>query len=135
MIGPAHALVAVGAVLAFATISLHVVAIRVAQYQPQFYYDYLGTWPEYCQVFESFSGVVAAYGEKLAAFGALSGTLLPPIGREISAHVMVIAVLGKVEGSGKLWHGHVSAVTVSPEFRRLGMAKELMQSLETTTDE
>ena len=45
------------------------------------------------------------------------------------------AVLGKVEGKGKLWHGHVTAVTVAPEFRRLGMARDLMTSLEDTTDE
>ena len=30
----------------------------------------------------------------------------------------------------KLWHGHVTAVTVSPEFRRLGVAKKLMFYLE-----
>jgi N-terminal acetyltransferase B complex catalytic subunit len=39
-------------------------------------------------------------------------------------------VLGKAEGSGKLWHGHVTAVTVSPEYRRLGVAKNLMAYLE-----
>ena len=39
-------------------------------------------------------------------------------------------VLGKAEGEGPLWHGHVSAVTVSPEYRRLGMAKTLMDLFE-----
>jgi hypothetical protein len=32
-------------------------------------------------------------------------------------------MLGKAEGEGKLWHGHVSAVTVAPQYRRLGLAK------------
>lgn len=41
-------------------------------------------------------------------------------------------MLGKVEGEGKLWHGHVSAVTVAPEYRRLGLAKTLMDDLEET---
>jgi N-terminal acetyltransferase B complex catalytic subunit len=39
-------------------------------------------------------------------------------------------VLGKAEGEGKLWHGHVSAVTVAPEYRRLGLAKTLMKVFE-----
>jgi len=39
-------------------------------------------------------------------------------------------VLGKAEGEGPLWHGHVSAVTVNPEYRRLGMAKTLMDLFE-----
>jgi N-terminal acetyltransferase B complex catalytic subunit len=38
--------------------------------------------------------------------------------------------LGKAEGEGKLWHGHVSAVTVAPEYRRLGLAKTLMDYFE-----
>lgn len=39
-------------------------------------------------------------------------------------------ILGKAEGDNNLWHGHVTAVTVSPEFRRLGVAKKLMRELE-----
>ena len=39
-------------------------------------------------------------------------------------------VLGKAEGEGNLWHGHVSAVTVAPMYRRLGLAKTLMQYFE-----
>jgi ribosomal protein S18 acetylase RimI-like enzyme len=35
-------------------------------------------------------------------------------------------VIGKAEGEDKLWHGHVSALTVAPEYRRLGLAKTLM---------
>jgi N-terminal acetyltransferase B complex catalytic subunit len=40
-------------------------------------------------------------------------------------------VLGKAEGEGKQWHGHVSAVTVAPEYRRLGLAQTLMTYFET----
>jgi len=39
-------------------------------------------------------------------------------------------VLGKAEGDGPLWHGHVSALTVAPEYRRLGLAKTLMEKFE-----
>jgi len=33
----------------------------------------------------------------------------------------------------KDWHGHVSAVTVAPQFRRQGLAKALMAYLEEVT--
>ena len=48
----------------------------------------------------------------------------------------VCAVIGKVEGDvdKKLWHGHVTAVTVAPESRRLGLATELMGQLEAVTE-
>lgn len=39
-------------------------------------------------------------------------------------------VLGKAEGEGALWHGHVSALTVAPEYRRLGLAQTLMDYFE-----
>lgn len=42
---------------------------------------------------------------------------------------------GKAEGKEKLWHGHVTAVTVSPEYRRLGLAKLLMDYLELCSGE
>lgn len=42
--------------------------------------------------------------------------------------------MGKAEGQKELWHGHVTAVTVAPEYRRLGVAKQLMDSLETVRE-
>ena len=32
------------------------------------------------------------------------------------------------------WHGHVTALTVHPEFRRLGLAAKLMATLEETSE-
>jgi len=43
--------------------------------------------------------------------------------------------MGKVEGQGEQWHGHVTAVTVAPEFRRLGLARQLMNILEKVSEE
>lgn len=43
--------------------------------------------------------------------------------------------MGKAEGQGTNWHGHVTAVTVAPEFRRLGLAKNLMDYLENVSVE
>jgi N-terminal acetyltransferase B complex catalytic subunit len=42
--------------------------------------------------------------------------------------------MGKAEGDGSLWHGHVTALTVAPEFRRLGLAKSLMDILEQVSE-
>ncbi|KAF8646948.1 hypothetical protein AX16_007040 [Volvariella volvacea WC 439] len=44
-------------------------------------------------------------------------------------------VLGKAEGSGHEWHGHVTALTVAPEYRRLGLARKMMNLLEFVSDE
>ncbi len=47
----------------------------------------------------------------------------------------VSIVMGKAEGLGEDWHGHVTAVTVAPEFRRLGLARKLMDYLENVSIE
>jgi N-terminal acetyltransferase B complex catalytic subunit len=43
-------------------------------------------------------------------------------------------ILGKVEGKGTDWHGHVTAVTVAWEFRRIGLAGKLMSYLEQVSE-
>ena len=42
--------------------------------------------------------------------------------------------MGKAEGRDENWHGHVTALTVAPEFRRLGLAGKLMSILEDISD-
>ena len=43
-------------------------------------------------------------------------------------------VMGKAEGTGKNWHGHVTAITVAPEYRRLGLADGMMNLLEEVSE-
>jgi len=43
-------------------------------------------------------------------------------------------VMGKCEGQGKNWHGHVTVLTVAPAYRRLGIARRLMHYLERVSD-
>ncbi|OIV91330.1 hypothetical protein TanjilG_01948 [Lupinus angustifolius] len=69
-----------------------------------FYMTYLARWPDYFHV-----------------------ALAP--GNRIMGYIM-----GKVEGQGESWHGHVTAVTVAPEFRRQQLAKKLMNLLENISD-
>lgn len=42
--------------------------------------------------------------------------------------------MGKAEGHGENWHGHVTALTVSPDYRRLGLAITLMKFLEDVSE-
>lgn len=42
--------------------------------------------------------------------------------------------MGKAEGHGENWHGHVTALTVSPDYRRLGLAATLMNFLEEVSE-
>mmetsp|Transcript_18278 Transcript_18278/g.52783 ORF Transcript_18278/g.52783 Transcript_18278/m.52783 type:complete len:176 (-) Transcript_18278:162-689(-) len=74
-------------------------------YNMPFYLQYMSQWPEAFTVAEAPDRSIMGY------------------------------MLGKAEGLGKLWHGHVSAVTVAPAYRRLGLAKTLMDDLETISDD
>ena len=49
---------------------------------------------------------------------------------------ILISVMGKAEGSVQQeeWHGHVTAVTVAPEYRRLGLAAKLISNLEEISE-
>lgn len=42
--------------------------------------------------------------------------------------------MGKAEGKKTDWHGHVTAVTVAPEYRRLGLAEHFMTFLEEVSE-
>lgn len=42
--------------------------------------------------------------------------------------------MGKAEGRGENWHGHVTALTVAPDYRRLGLAATLMSFLEDVSE-
>ena len=47
----------------------------------------------------------------------------------------LILVMGKAEGVAENWHGHVTAVTVAPEYRRIALATRLMSLLENTSEQ
>ncbi|KAF9682889.1 hypothetical protein SADUNF_Sadunf05G0154900 [Salix dunnii] len=69
-----------------------------------FYMTYLARWPDYFHVAEGPGNKVMGY------------------------------IMGKVEGQGESWHGHVTAVTVATEYRRQQLAKKLMNLLEEISD-
>ena len=55
--------------------------------------------------------------------------LLEAPGGRVAAYI-----LGKAEGAGEDWRGHVSAVTVAPAYRRLGLARRLMREAERVSE-
>ncbi|XP_054758224.1 N-alpha-acetyltransferase 20-like [Lytechinus pictus] len=71
-----------------------------------FYLQYLAHWPEYIQVCEAPGGQIMGY------------------------------IMGKAEGSvaQETWHGHVTALSVAPEYRRLGLAAIMMNILEEVSE-
>ncbi|KAH8235906.1 hypothetical protein KR032_010606 [Drosophila birchii] len=93
-------------------------------YGLSFYTQYLAKWPEYFQLAESPSGQIMGYSK--CPFGCTAATKL--------ANLDSFAVMGKVEGHMDNWHGHVTALTVSPDYRRLGLAALLMSFLEDISE-
>jgi len=73
-------------------------------YTTSFYGEYCVHWPEYQRAALHPNGTMMGY------------------------------VLGKAEGTGEKWHGHVSAVTVAPTFRRIGLGEALMKNLEDVSE-
>ncbi|KAF8545426.1 acyl-CoA N-acyltransferase [Trichophaea hybrida] len=73
-------------------------------YDISFYLNYLARWPTYFCAMENASGRIMGY------------------------------IMGKAEGRSREWHGHVTALTVAPNYRRLGLAKTMMDELERVTD-
>ena len=71
------------------------------------------------------------YGEYLIKWGEYCVSSVNSLGTIEGYH------LGKVEGDKdpekKQWHGHVSAVTVDPDFRKQGLARSLMDLCEKIT--
>ncbi|KAH9981413.1 N-acetyltransferase [Lactifluus volemus] len=70
-----------------------------------FYFNYLSRWPDMCCTAQHPNGRLMGY------------------------------VVGKAEGPPHDFHGHVTALTVAPEYRRLSLARTLMNFLETVSDD
>ena len=52
-----------------------------------------------------------------------------------TTHLPPKKVIGKAEGQGTEWHGHVTALTVAPEYRRLSLGRNMMDLLELVSDQ
>jgi len=97
-------------------------------YELSFYLTYYAKWPSLFQVAEDQDGNIIGY----------SGTVSAP-SLSTPKRTNHEAVMGKLESSPEVyqfsehylpWHAHITAVTVAPEARRLGIGKLLTQQLE-----
>ncbi|KAH9914960.1 N-acetyltransferase [Fomitopsis serialis] len=76
----------------------------VSKYGINFYLGYLSRWPDLCSVEESSNGRMMGY------------------------------IIGKAEGQSTEWHGHITALTVAPEYRHLSLARKMTDYLERVSD-
>jgi len=70
-----------------------------------FYFEYLSKWPEFCFISEDSNGRVEGYH------------------------------FGKSEGPGQSHHGHLTAITIAREFRRIGVTEQFMNLLKQISEE
>ena len=70
-----------------------------------FYLGYLSEWPSMFFKSENQDGVCTGY------------------------------MMGKAEGRNKNWHSHITAVTVSYDYRRIGLAKTLVEQFVTSSED
>jgi N-terminal acetyltransferase B complex catalytic subunit len=82
-------------------------------YNGSFYMAYMSQWPE--------SFLVAKSPSPSSYYSSLSSSSSPcspnSTTNSTTSGTIMGYVLGKAEGDLKLWHGHVSAVTVVPDYR------------------
>ncbi|SPO28988.1 probable N-acetyltransferase 5 [Ustilago trichophora] len=103
-------------------------------YSLSFYLSYLAQWPDlsFIQTAPSSSrvmGYVIGKAEGHDPFPASSSS-----GSASSGSLTSTLQAGKYRKETPTLHGHVTAITVAPEYRRLGLANGMMQLLEDVSD-
>ncbi|KAH8815905.1 acyl-CoA N-acyltransferase [Xylogone sp. PMI_703] len=83
-------------------------------YDLSFYFSYIARWPHLFNVAEGRDGTIDGY-----MMGKLESS---PSYYQFSEHYLP-------------WHAHITALTVAPHARRLGLARTLSTSLERSGDE
>jgi N-terminal acetyltransferase B complex catalytic subunit len=96
-----------------------------------FYLSYMATWPDLFLV-QHAPAAPSTVEQKLQS---LSLNPTPSPSSPPAQGRMMGYLMGKLEGRGTDWHSHVTAITVSPEYRRLGVARGMMQGFELSSDQ
>jgi len=103
-------------------------------YNTDFYLHYLTKWPSLFTVAEDQDGKIIGYSKFFEVRTMVYTRLL----------MGDLQVMGKVEEDPPWrqftehylpWHGHVTALTVAPQYRRLGLAQSLTKALERGCEE
>src|SRR6266536_1258203 len=105
-------------------------------YNLSFYLEYLMKWPSLFNVVEE-NGQIIGYSK----YPFLSTLHYSAI---YECRPLTSPVMGKLEeqpASMRVsphytpWHGHITVLTIAPQYRRLGLARRLTESLEKACDE
>ncbi|CAO1635648.1 unnamed protein product [Parajaminaea phylloscopi] len=99
-------------------------------YSTSYYLSYLSYWPELC-----FVATPVSEGSFQAAVNREDSDSARPLAIPAPFSSPQGYLFGKAEGKNKERHGHVTAVTVAPEYRRLGLAKDMMDLLEQASSQ
>lgn len=93
------------------------------QYSVGYYMHYMVTWPEYMRVAESpvYTAFSVAVDKGKQVTQNLGGRLMG-------------YMIAKSEGQNENWHGHITALSVAPEYRKVGLAGRLMTGFEDTSE-
>ncbi|PVI03341.1 acyl-CoA N-acyltransferase [Periconia macrospinosa] len=91
-------------------------------YNIGFYQEYLTKWPDLCRIIEGVDGEIEGY-----ILGKLESSPFP-------SPVTPYEPSTCPDPRYLPWHGHITALTVSPTARRLGHATSLSTSLEAASD-
>jgi N-terminal acetyltransferase B complex catalytic subunit len=102
-------------------------------YNLSFYLSYMATWPDLFLVQHAPSSPSRSTQERLYNL-SLNKTSISTPDSPCEGRMMGY-LMGKLEGRGIDWHSHVTAITVSPEYRRLGLAKGMMEVFEKSSDQ
>lgn len=111
-----------------------------------FYFQYLAEWPTLCFKTEApgFNSLASKFSSlSLSSSGPQSKTTLlnTPLftsnvnNGTVSSDICTGYMLGKVEGIGKEWHSHITAVTVAWDYRRIGLARYLVKELQERSED
>ena len=82
-----------------------------------------------CAVQETAQGRLMGYGTSIHV---PSSRYLP---QTLTPLLLSLPVIGKAEGQNAERHGHVTALSVAPEYRRLGLSRKFMAYLERASDD
>lgn len=111
-----------------------------------FYFQYLAEWPTLCFKTEApgFNSLASKFSSlSLSSSGPQSNATLldTPLftsnvnNGTVSPDICTGYMLGKVEGIGKEWHSHITAVTVAWDYRRIGLARYLVKELQERSED
>ena len=105
-------------------------------YNLSFYLSYMSTWPDLFLVNHAPTTTpsLTAKFHSLSLKPSSNTSNLPPTLPTPDGRVMGY-LMGKLEGRGTDWHSHVTAFTVSPEYRRIGVARGMMDAFELSSDQ